>query len=110
MDVPAHSRLWTEEIFGPVLCARRFTTEAQAIAEANDSRFGLVATVCSADLERAERVADALEVGHVWINSVQAVFVETSWGGTKGSGIGRELGPWGLSGYLSVKHVTRCLG
>ncbi|MNN77593.1 Betaine aldehyde dehydrogenase [compost metagenome] len=104
------SRLWAEEIFGPVLCARRFTTEAQAIAEANDSRFGLVATVCSADLGRAERVADALEVGHVWINSVQAVFVETSWGGTKGSGIGRELGPWGLSGYLSVKHVTRCLG
>jgi len=109
-DVPVDSRLWTEEIFGPVLCARSFSTEAQAIAEANDSRFGLVATVCSADLERAERVADALEVGHVWINSVQAVFVETSWGGTKGSGIGRELGPWGLSGYLSVKHVTRCLG
>lgn len=109
-DVPKDSRLWTEEIFGPVLCARRFATEEQAIAEANDSRFGLVATVCSADLERAERVADALEVGHVWINSVQAVFVETSWGGTKGSGIGRELGPWGLSAYQSIKHVTRCLG
>ncbi|HGM5582668.1 TPA: aldehyde dehydrogenase family protein [Pseudomonas putida] len=110
VEVPETSRLWSEEIFGPVLCARRFNTEEQAIAQANDSRFGLVATVCSADLERAERVADALEVGHVWINSVQAVFVETSWGGTKGSGIGRELGPWGLSGYLSVKHVTRCLG
>lgn len=109
-DVPEDSRLWNEEIFGPVLCARRFATEAQAIALANDSRFGLVATVCSADLDRAERVADALEVGHVWINSVQAVFVETSWGGTKGSGIGRELGPWGLSAYQSVKHVTRCLG
>ncbi|MBF8720780.1 aldehyde dehydrogenase family protein [Pseudomonas guariconensis] len=110
VEVPEGSRLWNEEIFGPVLCARRFATEAQAIAQANDSRFGLVATVCSADLERAERVADALEVGHVWINSVQAVFVETSWGGTKGSGIGRELGPWGLSAYQSVKHVTRCLG
>ena len=109
-DVPVDSRLWTEEIFGPVLCSRRFATEAEAIALANDSRFGLVATVCSADVERAERVADALEVGHVWINSIQAVFVETSWGGTKGSGIGRELGPWGLSGYQSVKHVTRCLG
>ena len=109
-DVPKDSRLWTEEIFGPVLCARRFASEEQAIAEANDSRFGLVATVCSADLQRAERVADALEVGHVWINSVQAVFVETSWGGTKGSGIGRELGPWGLSAYQSVKPVTRCLG
>lgn len=109
-DVPTDSRLWSEEIFGPVLCSQRFSTEAEAIALANDSRFGLVATVVSADLQRAERVADALEVGHVWINSIQAVFVETSWGGTKGSGIGRELGPWGLSAYQSVKHVTRCLG
>lgn len=110
VDVPDSSRLWQEEIFGPVLCTQRFSTEAQAIALANDSRFGLVATVASADLSRAERVADALEVGHVWINSVQAVFVETSWGGTKGSGIGRELGPWGLAAYQSIKHVTRCLG
>lgn len=110
VDVPASSRLWQEEIFGPVLCARRFSTEQQAIELANDSRFGLVATVCSNDLQRAERVADSLEVGHVWINSVQAVFVETSWGGTKASGIGRELGPWGLSAYQAVKHVTRCLG
>ncbi|MCQ9425034.1 aldehyde dehydrogenase family protein [Pseudomonas sp. LJDD11] len=109
VDVPDSSRLWQEEIFGPVLCTRRFSTEQQAIALANDSRFGLVATVASADLRRAERVADALEVGHVWINSVQAVFVETSWGGTKASGIGRELGPWGLAAYQSVKHVTRCL-
>lgn len=109
-DVPVDSRLWTEEIFGPVLCTQRFASEEQALALANDSRFGLVATVISADLVRAERVAHALEVGHVWINSVQAVFVETSWGGTKGSGIGRELGPWGLSAYQSVKHVTRCLG
>lgn len=110
VDVPASSRLWQEEIFGPVLCAQRFSTEQQAIEHANDSRFGLVATVCSNDLQRAERVADSLEVGHVWINSVQAVFVETSWGGTKASGIGRELGPWGLSAYQAVKHVTRCLG
>lgn len=109
-DVPLNSRLWTEEIFGPVLCSHRFSTEEQALALANDSRFGLVATVISADPERAERVANALDVGHVWINSIQAVFVETSWGGTKGSGIGRELGPWGLSAYQSVKHVTRCLG
>ncbi len=109
-DVPDGSRLWREEIFGPVLCTRRFSTEGEAIALANDSRFGLVATVASADVERAERVADALDVGHVWINSIQAVFVETSWGGTKGSGIGRELGPWGLAAYQSVKHVTRCVG
>ncbi|MCK9740195.1 aldehyde dehydrogenase family protein [Pseudomonas syringae] len=109
-DVPVSSRLWSEEIFGPVLCLRCFSTEQEAVDLANDSCFGLVATVASADIERAERVADALEVGHVWINSIQAVFVETSWGGNKGSGIGRELGPWGLAAYQAVKHVTRCLG
>ena len=109
VDVPLDSRLWNEEIFGPLLCARRFSTEQQAIDLANDSHFGLVATVCSADLQRAERVASALDVGHVWINSIQAVFVETSWGGRKGSGIGCELGPWGLGAYQVVKHVTRSL-
>lgn len=110
VDVPTESRLWVEEIFGPVLCVRRFDSEAEAISLANDSRFGLVATIASADLQRAQRVAEAMEVGHVWINSIQAVFVETSWGGNKGSGIGRELGPWGLAAYQAVKHVTRCLG
>ncbi|MFJ3468716.1 aldehyde dehydrogenase family protein [Pseudomonas sp. NPDC090201] len=109
-DVPSNSRLWTEEIFGPVLCTQRFATQEQAVAMANDSRFGLVATVISTDLARAERVAEALDVGHVWINSVQVVFAQTSWGGTKGSGIGRELGPWGLSAYQSVKHITRFIG
>lgn len=108
-DVPLDSELWRQEIFGPVLCTHRFSNEAQALELANDSQYGLVATVISADVTRAERVAAAMEVGHVWINSIQAVFVETSWGGTKGSGIGRELGPWGLSAYQSVKHVTRFL-
>lgn len=105
-DVPAHSRLWKEEIFGPVICARRFTDEAEAIRLANDCDYGLVATVVSADRKRAGRVADALEVGYVWINSAQTVFVETSWGGTKSSGTGRELGPWGLAAYQSVKHIA----
>ena len=79
---------------------------AEAIALANDSDFGLVATVVTRDAARAERVADALEAGHVWINSPQVIFVETSWGGFKQSGIGRELGPWGLGAYLEVKHKT----
>ena len=92
-DVPGASPLWREEIFGPVLCVRTFASEAEAIALANDSEFGLVATVVGADDERTERVADALEAGHVWVNSPQAIFVETSWGGFKASGIGRELGP-----------------
>ncbi len=108
-DVPAASPLWREEIFGPVLCIRTFGSEAEAVALANDSDFGLVATVVGTDETRTERVADAMEAGHVWINSPQAIFVETSWGGFKASGIGRELGPWGLSSYLEVKHTTRRL-
>jgi betaine-aldehyde dehydrogenase len=106
-DVPVSSALWREEIFGPVLSVQTFGKEADAVALANDSEFGLVATVVGADEERTNRVADALEAGHVWINSPQAIFVETSWGGFKASGIGRELGPWGLSSYLEVKHTTR---
>ena len=108
-DVPIDSPLWREEIFGPVLCVRVFDREDEAIAMANDSDFGLVATVVGADEARTNRVADALEAGHVWVNSPQMIFVETSWGGFKASGIGRELGPWGLSGYLEVKHTTRRL-
>jgi betaine-aldehyde dehydrogenase len=105
-DVPVSSALWREEIFGPVLCVRTFETEDEAIALANDCDFGLVATVIASDEAQATRVANALEAGHVWINSPQVIFVETSWGGFKASGIGRELGPWGMSAYLEVKHVT----
>jgi betaine-aldehyde dehydrogenase len=109
-DVPTDSALWREEIFGPVLCSRTFSTEAEAIALANDSDFGLVATVVGADVTQCDRIADALEVGQVWINAPQAIFLETAWGGFKASGIGRELGPWGLSSYLDVKHITRWHG
>lgn len=107
LNVPTSSALWREEIFGPVLCVRTFSSEVEAITLANDSEFGLAAGIITADLARADRVANALDAGHIWINSLQVVFPETSWGGFKRSGIGRELGPWGLDAYLEVKHVTR---
>lgn len=107
VDVPTDSVLWREEIFGPVLCARTFATEQEAIQLANETDFGLAAGIITSDAVRAERVAQALEAGHIWINSQQVVFPETSWGGFKRSGIGRELGPWGLNAYLEVKHITR---
>lgn len=84
-----------------------FATEEEAVELANDSDFGLAAGIITADADRAERVARALEAGHIWINSLQVVFPETSWGGFKRSGIGRELGPWGLDAFLEVKHITQ---
>ncbi|WP_112194037.1 aldehyde dehydrogenase family protein [Pseudomonas sp. LG1E9] len=106
-EVPLDSALWNEEIFGPVLCVRRFATEDEAIALANDSDFGLVASVVSADAGTAERVANALQAGLVWINAPQVIFPQTAWGGYKQSSIGRELGPWGLAAFQEIKHVIR---
>ena len=105
--VPLDSALWNEEIFGPVLCVRSFATEDEAIALANDSDFGLVASVVGTDVESAERVANALQAGLVWINAPQVIFPQTAWGGYKQSSIGRELGPWGLAAFQEIKHVIR---
>jgi len=106
-DVPLDSGAWVEEIFGPVVCIRRFTTEEEAIELANDSRFGLAAAVMSKDDARAERVAAAFRAGIVWINCSQPTFTEAPWGGYKESGIGRELGRWGLENYLETKQITK---
>ncbi|GCA49544.1 betaine aldehyde dehydrogenase [Sinorhizobium sp. KGO-5] len=106
-DVPLESDAWREEIFGPVLCIRPFLTEDEAIELANDSRFGLAAAVMSKDDVRAERVAAAFRAGIVWINCSQPTFTEAPWGGYKESGIGRELGRWGLENYLETKQITR---
>jgi len=106
-EMTEESELWREEIFGPVVCVRAFDDEAEAIASANRSRFGLAAAVMSEDLERAERVARKLRAGVVWINCSQPTFTEAPWGGYKQSGIGRELGEWGLNNYLETKQITR---
>lgn len=108
-EVPLDSTLWNEEIFGPVLCVRSFANEAEAVALANDSEFGLVASVLSSNVEAAERVANALQVGLVWINAPQVIFPQTAWGGYKQSSIGRELGPWGLQAFQEIKHVIRAV-
>ena len=105
-DVPRENAIWREEIFGPVLAVRSFDSESEAVALANDFDFGLVATVVTADTGRAQRVAAEIDAGHVWINSAQVIFPQTAWGGFKASGIGRELGPWGLHSYTGVKHIT----
>jgi len=108
-EVPLDSHAWKEEIFGPVVCVRRFKTEEDAVALANDSRFGLAAAVMTTDEARGERVSKALRAGIVWINCSQPTFTEAPWGGYKQSGIGRELGKWGLENYLETKQVTAYL-
>ncbi|MGB0936894.1 MAG: aldehyde dehydrogenase family protein [Colwellia sp.] len=105
-DMSEDSWIWQEEIFGPVVCVKTFKTEEQAVAMANNSRFGLAAAVMSKDLERCDRVAKAFRAGIVWVNCSQPTFVEAPWGGYKQSGIGRELGVWGLNNYLETKQIT----
>lgn len=108
-DVPLDSALWCEEVFGPVLCVRSFSSEAEAIALANDTPFGLVASVVTSDAAAADRVANALQAGMVWINAPQVIFPQAAWGGYKQSSIGRELGPWGLAAFQEIKHVIRAV-
>lgn len=104
--VPPEARIWKEEIFGPVLSVTAFKTEEEAVALANTTEFGLAAAVMTRDLERAERIADRFEAGVVWINCSQPTFLEAPWGGIKKSGIGRELGTWGLMNFLEPKQIT----
>lgn len=105
-NVPQDHPIWRDEIFGPVLAIRTFKTEAEGIALSNDTHYGLVATIVSKDTEKAEYLASQIEAGHIWINAPQVIYPETTWGGFKASGIGRELGPWGLNAYLGVKNLT----
>jgi betaine-aldehyde dehydrogenase len=106
-EVPKSSAIWREEIFGPVLCINTFESEAEAIAEANQSEFGLAAALMSNDPARCDRVAEELDAGIVWINCSQPTFTQSPWGGVKKSGIGRELGRWGLENYREPKQITR---
>ncbi|MBB4867687.1 betaine-aldehyde dehydrogenase [Pseudomonas nitritireducens] len=109
IDAPLESAVWREEIFGPVLAVRRFKDEAEALRLANDSQFGLAAAVMSADPARCQRVSRGLRAGIVWVNCSQPTFTQAPWGGYKQSGIGRELGVWGLDNYLETKQVTEYL-
>ena len=103
------SRLYEEEIFGPVLIVSSFETEDEAVAIANESAYGLVAGLWSTDASRVHRVAALLEAGQIFINNWGGGGVETPFGGYKASGIGREKGMEALHHYTQLKCVIQKL-
>jgi betaine-aldehyde dehydrogenase len=94
-----------QEIFGPVLCVLPFDDEADLVAQANDSAYGLAAGVWTADYRRAWRVARCLDAGTVWINTYKQLSISTPFGGFKDSGIGREKGIEGVRLYQQAKGI-----
>jgi len=104
-DVTPDMKVFREEIFGPVLCAMPFDTEAEAVAIANTSLYGLSGSVWTQDISRALRVAKAIETGVLSINTGHSVHLEAPFGGYKQSGLGRELGLAVLDHYSELKSV-----
>ena len=102
-DVQPASRLAQEEIFGPVIAAMTFRTPSEAIALANDSRFGLAASIWSQSLDIAFDAAKQVKAGIVWINSTNMMDASAGFGGYKESGFGREGGREGMAEYLVPK-------
>ena len=98
-------RAWREEIFGPVVSVMPFDDEADAIAKANDTAYGLSGSIWTRDVGRAIRVSRAVEAGNLSVNSHSSVRYSTPFGGFKASGIGRELGPDALDAFTETKNV-----
>ena len=94
-----------EEIFGPVLVAMPFDTEAEAIALANDNIYGLAASVWTRDISRAMRCVNAIEAGTVWVNAHDLVDSAIPFGGFKQSGFGKDMGPEQLDHFLKTKAI-----
>jgi acyl-CoA reductase-like NAD-dependent aldehyde dehydrogenase len=103
VDVRNDMRIAQEEIFGPVMAVLPFSEDV--VAQANDVSYGLTASVWSRDITKAIRTARAVRAGTVWVNDALQAPSEGMWGGFKHSGIGRELGPWGLEAYLEKKQI-----
>lgn len=104
-DVAPDARIMREEIFGPVVVATPFETEAQALALANDTDFGLGASVWSQDLARVQRLSAGIKAGTVWVNTHNMLDPSMPFGGYKQSGLGREHGRAAVEAYLETKSV-----
>ena len=104
-DATNDMKIAREEIFGPVLTAIPFTTEEEAVALANDTRYGLAGYVWTSDSGRGIRMAEALEAGMVWVNSENNRNLPSPFGGMKQSGIGRDGGDYSFDFYMETKNV-----
>ncbi|GGO68540.1 aldehyde dehydrogenase family protein [Nocardioides deserti] len=104
VDDPAQ-RIWREEVFGPVVAVMPFDDEADAVARANDTDYGLSGSIYTRDLGRGLRVARAVEAGNLSVNSHASVRYWTPFGGYKQSGLGRELGPDAPQAFTEEKNV-----
>jgi len=104
-EAPQNASCVQEEIFGPVVVVNRFRDEAEAIALANDTKYGLAASVWTTNVQRAMRVSAAIEAGTVWVNDHLPLGSEMPHGGFKHSGIGKDLSHYALEEYTIVKHV-----
>lgn len=104
VDDPA-ARIWREEVFGPVVAVMPFDDEADAVAKANDTEYGLSGSIFTNDLGRGLRVSRAVEAGNLSVNSHSSVRYWTPFGGYKQSGLGRELGPDAPNAFTELKNV-----
>ncbi len=109
-DVTPEMRIYQEEIFGPVAILVPFSDEADALAKANDTEFGLAAGLWTKNLDRAIRISAGLQAGSVWVNSYYEASSVTPFGGYKLSGLGREFGEESLDAYTQIKSVAIRLG
>jgi acyl-CoA reductase-like NAD-dependent aldehyde dehydrogenase len=104
-EVTPEMTLWREEVFGPVLAITRFSDEAEAVRLANDTNYGLAAGIWTDDPARAQRIAQQIKAGTVYINHYRSVDPGSPIGGFKRSGYGRELGPDAVKDFMQVKSV-----